>query len=458
MLKIHRYFFYNFLYLFLGTIVVASFLSYYSLKEVVLSETEDKLKKVIDLISLNIGEVENLDNYVSKLTKLTHFRITVVGKDGLVLAESFANKEKMENHLNRYEIKALKTQEYGLAIRYSHTVKENFMYMSKKISYNNKIVYLRVAKELSKIIGSFYSLWIELLGVFAFIAVLAMIISYNMSKKIDYDISQIINYLDEVSNKNYKSILIIKYFQEFLKISIVLKDLVKKLHQRDKQRRKYTAKLRLSNKQRNDILSAVSHEFKNPIASIMGYSETIIDDEDMPEKIKKKFLGKIVKNSKKITDMIDRLALSVKLENGDLSLEESEFNIKILVKECITNIKKKYKDREIKLEAIDKKIYADKTMIDLVVTNLLDNALKYSEGDVLVTITKDSLSVTDQGIGIDQNDLNKIGSKFYRVEKNTWDNSMGLGLAIVTFILGLHDKRLNISSKLNEGSTFSIDI
>lgn len=99
-------------------------------------------------------------------------------------------------------------------------------------------------------------------------------------------------------------------------------------------------------------------------------------------------------------------------------------------------------------------VVADKTTIEMVVINLVDNAMKYSEDDVIVSISNNRLSVIDQGIGIADKEIEKISSKFYRVEKNTWDNSLGLGLAIVNYILTLHKTTLNIESTLNVGSTF----
>ena len=129
---------------------------------------------------------------------------------------------------------------------------------------------------------------------------IALIITSKISKRVSYDISQISNYLNEISNKNYKAVIKTQYFSEFLQISLLLKNLLKKLANRDKKKRKHEAKMRLINKQRNDILSAISHEFKNPIAAIMGYTETIRDDENININIRNKFLDKILSNGKKI--------------------------------------------------------------------------------------------------------------------------------------------------------------
>ena len=177
-----------------------------------------------------------------------------------------------------------------------------------------------------------------------------------------------------------------KYFYEFLQISLLLKNLVKKLAKNDKKKIKNIAKLRLINKQRNDILSALSHEFKNPIASIIGYAQTIKDDPDMPSKIRNKFLSKISSNGDKISKMLDRLAMSVKLDNGDLTINNSKFNLAKLCNEIASNLNSKYKDREIIVDVKDLTIISDKTMLELVLINLVDNALKYSNDYVKIVL------------------------------------------------------------------------
>jgi two-component system, OmpR family, phosphate regulon sensor histidine kinase PhoR len=285
-----------------------------------------------------------------------------------------------------------------------------------------------------------------------------LLIALKISKKIRHDLLQITEYLREVSDKNYKAIVKPEYFSEFLYIALTLKNLAKKLNNRDKQKRKYTARLRLINKQRNDVLSAISHEFKNPIASIQGYAETLLDDPNADTKIRQRFLEKIMQNGKKISTMLDRIALSVKLENNDLKTKPSTFDLAELVQDVIMNLSKKYKDREISFAGEAYTITADKTMIETVIINLIDNAMKYSQEDVTVSIMDNKLMVIDKGMGIAEKELNKIASKFYRVQKNTWDNSMGLGLAIVTYVLRLHDSDLHIDSKEGEGSIFSFDL
>lgn len=458
MLRIHQLFFLNVLGLFIAALLVASLISFFALKSMIIEDGKERLIQNIELLEPQIIESKNLDTLASSIAQKAHLRVTVVAEDGMVIAESDTDKTKMENHSNRIEIMEAIQNPYGMTIRYSKTLKSDFVYVAKKISKPDGTVYFRLSMSLRSVMEHFYSLWIKLFIAFTLLMVIALIIAYNISKKARYDILQITRYLDEVSAKNYRAILKPEYFREFLQISILLKNLVKKLHNRDKQKRKHTAKLRLINKQQNDILSAISHEFKNPIAAIMGYAETLRDDIHIDPKIRQKFLEKILSNTHRVTLMLDRLALSVKLENNDLSIKPSTFDIANVCLDSISILQAKYPERSIRFEGSSKNVFADKTMLELVITNLIDNALKYSEEEVSIILTESTISITDKGIGIAPNELDKITSKFYRVQKNRWDNSMGLGLSIVSYILKLHDSALTIESTQGVGSTFGFSL
>lgn len=458
MLKIHQIFILKFLVLFVSTLLITSLISYIALKSIIIEHNKNHLKHAIELMEIELKNISNLDDFVMQIHDKTSLRVTVIAEDGIVLAESNADKNEMDNHSSRFEIMQSNSQDYGDITRYSKTVKTDFLYIAKKVPYNNKHIYIRLSMSLAQIMYDFYSLWTKLFFVFMGIVIVATFISRNMSQKVLYDISQITNYLDEVSNKNYKAIVKTRYFYEFLQISLLLKNLVKKLSKNEKKKIKNMAKLRLINKQRNDILSALSHEFKNPVASIIGYAQTIQEDKDMPQNVRQKFLGKISSNGEKISKMLDRLALSVKLENGDLTINKSEVDLKQLCSEVASNMMLKYKDREIIVDAEEKSVFSDKTMLELVLINLVDNALKYSNGDVTIIIKDEMLSVKDSGIGIKEEHLDKVTTKFYRIDKNSWDNSMGIGLAMVKYILRSLDAELKIESEFGKGSVFSFSL
>ncbi len=440
------------------TLFISSLISYVSLKSIIIEHNKNHLKNAIVLMQFELDNVNNLDTYATKINQSTNLRVTIINENGVVIAESSADKKTMDNHANRYEIMHANQEDFPYIIRFSKTLKVDFLYMAQKTTYRDENIYIRLSMNLGQIMSDFYSLWSKLAFAFIIVIFISFYISKKMSEKIFYDIEQITKYLDEISNKNYKAIIKTKNFYEFLQISLMLKNLVKKLSNRDKQKRKYTAKLRLMNKQRNDILSAISHEFKNPIASIVGYAQTLQEEPDIEPKIRDRFLSKINSNGEKISQMLDRLALSVKLENNDLDIKPSTFELNTLCEEVVANLRLKYRDREITVDAEKTSIYADKTMIELALINLVDNALKYSQTTVSVILKDDVVYIQDKGIGIQEEYIDKISSKFYRVKKNSWDNSMGIGLAMVSYILNAHSSSLNIQSKFGEGSTFSFSV
>jgi signal transduction histidine kinase len=458
MLKIHQVFIIKFLLLFVGTLLITSLISYFALKNSIVEHNKTHLKNSIQIVDLGLDNVNNLDEYVSNIHKKTSLRTTIIDENGSILAESNADKAQMDNHLQRFEVMESNTKEYGYIIRYSNTVEADFLYVAKKIVYKNRDIYIRLSMSLAQIMDDFYSLWIKLLFIFIGILIIATIVSQKMSKKVVYDIEQITSYLDEISNKNYKAIIKTKYFYEFLQISLLLKNLVKKLSKNEKKKSKYMAKLRLVNRQKNDILSAISHEFKNPVASIMGYAQTIQDDSDMPKTVRDKFLLKISANGEKISKMLDRLTLSVKLENEDFAITKSEFDLKVLCDEVASNLESKYRDRKILLSVENITLFSDKTMLELALVNLVENALKYSSSDVFMELKNSVILVKDSGIGIKEDELQNVTKKFYRVDKNSWNNSMGLGLAMVSYILKLLGSSLTIESKFGHGSTFGFSI
>lgn len=246
--------------------------------------------------------------------------------------------------------------------------------------------------------------------------------------------------------------------KEFDDINQNLIKVLKNAKKREDIKQRYNAKLKLKNRQRADMLSAIAHEFRNPIASIMGYSQTLNDDLEISAELREKFLGKIYNNGNKIEDLLSRLILWNKFESGETKLHKSNFDIFLLIEEISQSLSDKYKDRIISVYGESFLVDADRTLIELALKNLIENALKYSKDEVSISIKEGHISVDDKGIGIKSKDIDKVTKKFYRSGKHNWDNSMGLGLSIVKNILSLHKTKLEIESKVDEGSTFSFKL
>jgi signal transduction histidine kinase len=317
------------------------------------------------------------------------------------------------------------------------------------------LIYILLSIFLTWFISDWDILFIVLLVIVVAFAVLVYAI-YRGADRMQKELSTINRYLatlDKVDKINYKA----RFFtQEFEEINQNLIKVLKASKKREDMKHQYNAKLKLKNRQRADMISAIAHEFRNPIASIMGYSQTLVDDKNIPESLQEKFLNKIYKNGNKIEALLGRLVLWNKFESGEATLHPSRFNIYVLAEEIKNVLREKYPHRDIMIEGDSEYIVeADRTLMDIVLKNLMENALKYSKEEVVVSIEDGTIAVIDKGAGISSSDIGKVTKKFYRSGTHSWDNSMGLGLSIVKRILALHESKLNIVSEEQQGSTFS---
>jgi signal transduction histidine kinase len=160
----------------------------------------------------------------------------------------------------------------------------------------------------------------------------------------------------------------------------------------------------------------------------------------------------------KIEALLSRLVLWNKFESGEATLHPTSFDMYTLLVNVKNILKEKYPTRDIILEAESCIIEADRTLIEVVLKNLMENALKYSKDDIIIKMVDKKISVIDKGAGISSSDIAKVTKKFYRSGTHTWDNSMGLGLSIVKSILTLHNTTLAIESEEGQGSSFSFEI
>jgi len=294
------------------------------------------------------------------------------------------------------------------------------------------------------------------IGLFILSLLIILFSVYIGSKRVTKELKKVEKYLSgsDINSKTQA------YFfaDEFERINAKLIQILQKIKKNDKKKRKYTAKIKLKNRQRSDMLSAIAHEFRNPIASIMGYAQTLNDDEDIPPTLRKKFLNKIYNNGEKIEELLSRLLLWNRFESGKQKLQLSKFDIYSLIIDVASNLEEKYKNRQIIISKKHLTIRADKALMEIVIKNLIENALKYSKEPVEVKIEENQISVIDKGVGISPENIDKVTKKFFRTDEHSWDNSMGLGLAIVKQILKLHNSSLEIKSKEHEGSTFYFNI
>ena len=459
MLKIHQLFLRTYLAIFVAILITVTLSTYFWAKNLYLNQVEKNLIQNIDILSVileDTKDINSIKDIIKDLSKKLNLRISIINENGEVVAESHKNIEDIKNHSNRVEIIEARNIGLGKDTRVSETLNKDLIYIAKKVSFNEEIYYLRMADYTNKITDNFKKLTFEIFIYISFFLIIAFISTYFISIKIQRETDSILYFLKEITNKKKPIFLQSNYTFEFYKIAKLLNKVAKKISKKDEIKAKHTAKLTLANRQKDDIISAISHEFKNPIAIISGYSQTLIEDENLSQTLKIKFLNKILSNSNKMSQIVDKLRLTLKLQDNNYKLILNKVSIKKIVENSISDLKIKYKNREIKVLGVDKEINADEILIGIAISNLIENALKYSQEDVIIDINENSISITDKGIGISQENLENIFKKYYRATSNNWNNSLGLGLFIVKSILNVHNFKLEINSKIGNGSTFKI--
>lgn len=456
MIKMHQLFLRTIVPLFIFLLLAICITTYFWSKHIYIKQIEENLSQNITVLSSLLINTKDLDEKVKKLKKSLKLRITIIDNNGLVIAESDKNKKLMENHLNRYEVTRAKKLGIGSKIRYSNTLNKELLYVAKRIKINGNTYYIRMAAYIEEISQNFIFLSFQIFTIVSIFLIIAFFITYRISKRIKIETNNILNFLVDLSNKKNKNKIKSDFTLEFYTITRYLNTMSNRLSKRDKQKSKQNAKLKLSNRQKDEIISAISHEFKNPIAIISGYTQTILEDEDLPKEIKNKFLHKINSNANKMTSIIDTLRLSLQLEEGKQKLNFRNNNIKKMCEEIISDLKAKYKHRKIIIKGSDLELEVDKILFNIILSNIIENALKYSEDEIIISLDKNEIIIEDFGIGISEKDINLITSKFYRVSHNTWNNSLGLGLFIVNNIIRIHKFNLEIKSDISIGSRFII--
>jgi len=456
-LKFHQIILKKILTLFLALFVVVGAIVYYWSYEFYIDETKEALRQDIELLSLQIDPKTDFDKLAAEIKNSLGLRMTVIAEDGHIIAESHKDKAKMENHRYRDEIMQALKDGYGYKIRHSKTLDRTLLYVVKKVDFNHTTLYLRLAKEIKGIQTQIVNLGLKIFTVILLFLLTLLFATYKIHKELEYEVNKIVHFLKSLTKNKKSTYIKSDYSEEFAYITNLLTKVAQIIVKKEKKKSKFTQKLQEANQQKDDIISAISHEFKNPIAVVNGYSQTLLEDSDINPNIRNKFLEKIHKNGIKLSELIDRLRLSIKLDSGAQNLSLQEINLYQLVHECVENIKINYHDRETIIEGLKElTLKVDPTLFSIVICNLLENAYKYSEDEVHILITKDSIDFIDTGIGIKTKDLDNITQKFYRANTNKWNNSLGLGLFLVNNIIHLHKFKLKIKSKENEGSTFSV--
>ena len=222
-------------------------------------------------------------------------------------------------------------------------------------------------------------------------------------------------------------------------------------------------------KMRKEFVADVSHELKTPITSILGYADTLLEDDVEPE-LRNKFLGRISSEAKRMSVLVSDLLILSRYDTDRAKINKEEFDLGELVKYTVEGlmleIEKKHQHAECFVTANVPLVYADRNGIERVVLNILTNSIKYTkEGGTIKIyvgfVYNDAyIKIIDNGIGIPEEDLGKIFERFYRVDKarSREMGGTGLGLSIAKEIIDKNNSRIDIKSEFGKGTEVVIRI
>ena len=219
------------------------------------------------------------------------------------------------------------------------------------------------------------------------------------------------------------------------------------------------------NQQQQNFLLAITHELKSPLASVKLYIQTILKRE-LDREQQKMFLANSLKDIERLDDLVENVLLTTKLENRSYNLPKEVFNMTELLEQIVDRLQKNAcKTQVIQLQNPDQvELMADKFAISNVITNLIENAIKYSPpcASVIVQLKNQGknllFSVTDFGEGIPEAEKKLIFNKFYRVgsEATRKTKGTGLGLYIVKTVLQKHHATIKVRDNQPSGSVFEV--
>lgn len=220
---------------------------------------------------------------------------------------------------------------------------------------------------------------------------------------------------------------------------------------------------------RKEFVADVSHELKTPITSIMGYADTLSEGE-YDKETQTNFLNVISTEARRMAKLVTDLLTLSKFDNDEMKVEKTEFDLGELVKECQKKVQieidKKNLQTECFVTASVPLVYANKDGIERVVLNILTNSIKYTpeNGKIKIYVgfvyNDAYIKIIDTGLGIPEEDLNRIFERFYRVDKARTRElgGTGLGLSIAKEILDKNNGSIDIKSIVGEGTEVVIRI
>ena len=255
-------------------------------------------------------------------------------------------------------------------------------------------------------------------------------------------------------------------------ITTNMEDLLKKIRQYDDDQKSEISEMKKQETFRREFIGNLAHELKTPLFTSESYILTLLDGAIDDDEVNKKYLKIAGKAIHRLNLIVKDLDLITKIESGESEIQRTDFDIINLAQNVFEMLEMTASKKNIKLilEFNDKlplRVNADNEKIQQVLTNLIENSIKYGKENgttelVIQELTENKIivRVTDNGLGIEEKHFNRLFERFYRVDQSgsRKGGGSGLGLAIVKHIMDAHDEKIYIESEFGVGSEFSFTL
>lgn len=295
-----------------------------------------------------------------------------------------------------------------------------------------------------------------LIGLLVFILILLYLVSHLLTSKIIEPIN--------IATQNIESILSGKELEDVY-VYDELEPFIRTIKTQKREIEDYISKLKKAEKARRDITANVTHELKTPLTSIIGFAEVLKSGEVSKEDTIK-FAEIIHKEGTRLLGLIDSILNLAHIEDKNGKKAFEMVNVSQIGREIVAqlSIRAKERDLDLNIKADDVSIYGNRRMIQDLIYNLVDNGLKYNKpkGRVDLLIGRSDnyciIKVKDTGIGIPEEEQDKVFERFYRVDKSRSKKvgGSGLGLSIVKHIVNYHNGNISLKSELGKGTEIKV--
>ena len=397
--------------------------------------TNDYVSKVISNIN-----IENRDDIIDLYAKSSEMAITCYSS-----SEGYVAYGKKKYNPTPEQIMAMfKSTNNELSFKHHNEV---LAYGTKNM-INGQEYYIYVQKDTSGQKSAIANSAILILGcVFLTGSIVFLVIADIIVKPL----TRLTNAIKELSNGNYN-----------VRVDNVGQDEISKLNQGFNQMARQLAK---QDETRQKFISDISHEFQTPLTSIQGFAN-ILKEEDLPKEQRVKYANIILYNSKRLSSLAKNMLQLTLLDREEIELELTNYSLVEQMNRVISTQENQAMEKNIEIvfEMPKKEIFieGDEQRLEQVWTNIISNAIKYTNEGGLITITmkknsKDiEVSIEDTGIGMSKEVVSHIFERFYREDKARNVEGNGLGLAIVKSIVDLHHGKIDILSQVDVGTNFIV--